>query len=271
MSVIRRISRNLYSRLFISVMRAVASGARELDAKRLRASLGGQKTLHVAAPGVSVTRNESLGGAPAAGDVLGVNYFITCRDVPLWAQARIFVIEPHETYRTYARALAHAALVKGECIVVVKGIGSPNKAAASAGLVRVLAAIPGVTVLLARDFYVTDLMHSTYAEAIVGHPHRTVSGFKTLLWTLSFAFVAGYTEIVLHGFDFSQDYAYSDSHTGESGALQPNIWVADEEHRASVLREVARLFQLFAERGILLAQSGCDGPLATVLPQYSHV
>ena len=269
MSHVRRLARSLYSRLFVLAMRVVAPRTEELCPKRLRARLGGHDTLHIVAPGASVSRNEDSLESLTGADILGVNYFITCSDVPLWAKARLFVIEPHETYLAYSRALASAAAAKESCLVMVKGTGSPAKVVASVRLVRELASIPGATVLLARDVYAADLRQSSRADAIMDHPHNTVSGFKTLLWTLSFAFVAGYREIILHGFDFSHDYAYAKLLQEDDTRILPNTWVADEAIRSSVLDDLVRLHKLFAERGIRLAQSGCDGPLATILPAHS--
>jgi hypothetical protein len=268
MKLVRRLARALYSRAFVSGMSVTVHGTEGLDPRALRSDLGGHDRLHIAAPGASVSRFDAAPGSLADADVLGVNYFVTCSNVPLWPEARLFVIEPHETYRSYAQALASAMAAKQSCFVIVKGTGSPSKVLASARLVRAVARIPGTTVLLSRDTYVSDLPQADPADAIVSHPDGTVSGFKTLLWVLSFAYVAGYREIVLHGFDFSQDYAYADARQKNEARIQPNTWVSDEANRSSILGQVARLGKLFSERGIRLTQSGCDGPLATLLPPY---
>ncbi len=95
-----------------------------------------------------------------------------------------------------------------------------------------------------------------------------MSGSKTLLWTLSFAYVAGYREIVLHGFDFSQDYAYASASEDQGQQVQPNVWVSDPTDRSTVLHEVARLEKLLSARGVALSQWGCDGLLTTILPAH---
>lgn len=221
--------------------------------------------LRIAAPGTSVRVSDGACNSSEPFHVLGVNYFSECSDLQLWNARTAFVIEPHQTYKRYIQSIRRAAVGKEECFVIVKGIGSPKKISAAFRLIRGLSRLPNVTVFIANDVYIADLPETGYAEAVVLHGGNIVSGSKTLLWTLSFAFAAGYRTIVLHGFDFSDAYAYGQTAPATSERLGANTWVQDAKVRDATLVEVARLVELFQERGVKLMQCGCDGPLKTLL------
>ena len=260
-------ARQLYCRFFTAAMRMLVPGTRGLVPRKLNRAAGAEPTLHVAAPGASVTRS-NLAPASIEGDVLGVNYFALCRDSALWPRAKMFVIEPHRTYRDYTKALASVAEANGPIDVIVKGALSPSKLASASRLVRAAARVDGVSVKLAADMYLSDFPHASFAKAIAEHPQRTFCGSKSLLWTISFGVAAGYRRIVLHGFDFSKDYAYTASPPGVSRP-RPNTWVTDDDTTQYVLDQVAELSTYLESRGVRLLQHECDGPLSTMLPAYA--
>lgn len=265
--IARRAVRRIYSRLFTSLCMMLCGGdVRRFDARRLRACTGAADTLRIVAPGGSVGEQAMSTEQLAGCHVLGINYFSLCVNAPLWPSVDSFVIEPHPTYPIYVASIADAVARRGPVAIVVKGLGSPVKFRKTLAMIRALAAVPQTTLLLSEDRYVTDLSSSSYAEAIVANPDHVVSGSKTLLWALSFAYASGYRRVILHGFDFSQDYAYG--FDGDRGAQAPiaNVWVSDREHRSAMLSEIARLRDLFADRGISLMQHGCRGPLPELLP-----
>jgi hypothetical protein len=264
MTSLRRLARFAYSRSLSAALSLVCRNVSILAPRRLRRQLGAADTLRIAAPGRSVRSFERPSNADAY-HVLGLNYFTDCADVPLWQGDVVFVIEPHPEYRRYAESLRKACTGRSGCFVVIKGISSPRKAGMTIGLARAVAEIPGVKVLLANDLYFADLAEKTCPEAIVAHPEAIVSGSKSLQWTISFAWVAGYRRIVLHGFDFSDAYAYT-SGDGNSDEPRANIWVDQAGVRNAVLDDVTRLAELLAERGVSLVQSGCEGPLSALLP-----
>ena len=265
MSRIRKFARHIYGQVFISALRGLHSRVQPLDAVALRAR-SGAVTLHVVAPGASVLR-ESAAAALVEDDVLGVNYFALCQTSPLWRRARMYVIEPHATYADYARAVSLVTEINGTVDVIVKGALSLSKVGSASHLVRALAKVEGVRVNLANDMYLSDFDHSSFARAIAEYPDRTFCGSKSLLWTISFGVAAGYRNIVLHGFDFSQDYAYA-AEDDEQARPRPNTWVADDETTRYVVDQVAELAATLPGRGVRLFQSRCDGPLSTMLPAY---
>jgi hypothetical protein len=265
MSSLRKLARRLYGTVFTAAMTRVNSGVQPLAPKAMRAA-SGASILHVVAPGASASRPSNASLA-IEGDVLGVNYFALCRSSPYWPAARLFVIEPHETHLEYARAISAVTEIGGPVDVIVKGALSLSKAGAAAGLVRALSNVKGVRVNLANDMYLSDFDHSSFARAMTDYPAHTFCGSKSLLWTISFGAAAGYRQIVLHGFDFSQDYAY-ETDESDADAPRPNTWVSDEDTTRYVLNQVRALATTLGERGIELTQSECEGPLSRILPAY---
>lgn len=264
MKPLRAIFRSVYTRTLCLLLQLTQGHVHVLSPRSLKGQLGPAGTLRIAAAGTSVNASDKCCGRSEEFHVLGVNYFTECVDLRLWNERIIFVIEPHETYQVYAQSLSRAAAGR-PCYVIVKGIGSPKKVTSVLKLVRELSAIPGVTVFLSNDRYVSDLETSSYADGVIGNPDRVISGGKTLMWALSFGFVAGYTRIVLHGFDFGISYAF-ESQRGEGQMIQPNTWTTDPALRDGVLKEVERLAHLFSERGIALVHAACSGPLSELLP-----
>ena len=264
MKFIRRSARRLYSGSLSLLLQAGIGPVAILSPSLLRQRLGDADVLRIAAPGASVRASDRVFSQDD--HVLAVNYFSECTDLHLWRQRIAFVIEPHPTYKRYAESIRRAAAEKSECFVIVKGFGSPRKIRSALRLIRELSAIPGVTVLLSDDLYIADLSFPSYAEAVVRHENHTISGSKTLLWTLSFAYVAGYRKIVLHGFDFSDAYAYDQRAPGTSERVEANTWVNDAALRAATLKEVVDIAELFRTRGVELLQCSCEGPIGKLLP-----
>lgn len=267
MTFLRRFARSAYNQVLSRMLAATIANVKILSPGKLRAQLGGAETLRIAAPGSSVRDSDRLLG-PDTGPchVLGVNYFSECTDLGLWKDCGLFVIEPHPTRRRYVASIRRVAAEKGACFVIVKGLGSPRKIRGSLAMVRELSQVSGVTVLLSKDLYITDLPQASYAAAVVDHPSAVVSGSKTFLWTLSFGYAAGYSTIILHGFDFGGDYAYAETARGTDEKLAANDWTARPELRDTVLEEVQHLTGLLQSRAVRLLQCACKGPLKQLLP-----
>ena len=220
-------------------------------------------TLRIVAAGTSVRKPVGDIFAADGQDILGINYLIANAAIPAWQHADLFVIEPHDDFEPYVEAAKRAAEAKGSIRILVKGIGSPGKRDASLRLIGALSHVKGATVVPWRDLYLPDLPQASFAKAIAAHPDQTVSGSKTVLWALSYGYVAGYRKIVLHGFDFSADYAYE---TDGDAAPPPNTWVDDPRRRDVVLDEIVATANALSRKGVAIMQCNCDGPLAQLLP-----
>ena len=234
--------------------------------------------LFILAPGASVnniTENEFL--EMSSYDSIGLNYFIFHDFVPT-----SYLIETHVTARGYFDYVAGNSLKFSKIPMLYKGYNSPMKILEFIKNLYVLRRANLERFYLMKDAYHSDNKIEFEESGVYSNIRRAKDDYfyndvASLLYVLNLGYICGYKEVILCGFDMSEDYFYSVTKYKDIVSTYPmligekpysNSIVSNAQKVAKLLRRIEELSVLFNVRQGKISHFKCQGQLNRTLTQY---
>jgi hypothetical protein len=210
-------------------------------------------------------------------DSIGLNYFIFHDFVPT-----SYLIETHDTYRGYFDYVACNSLKFGRTPILYKGYNSPMKIIEFVKNVYFLRKANIQRFYLMKDAYCFDYKTVSGSPGVCSNIKKTKDDYfyndiASLLYVINLGYLCGYKEVILCGFDMSEDNFYC--HTkyadivskyplcGAQGSVKNNI-VTNPKTIGKLLSRIQDLGVLFNDRQGGVSQFKCNGVLGEVLIKY---
>jgi hypothetical protein len=233
--------------------------------------------LFILAPGASINQINQIDFQRISDyDSLGLNYFVFHEFIPT-----TYLIETHDTSRGYFEYVASNGLKFDKASILYKGYNSPSKIVEFVKNIKFLRKTNIGQFYLMKDAYCSDYKVDSEVSGICPNIKKTKDDFFyndmiSLIYVINLGYLCGYKDIILCGFDMSDDYFYC--HTKYTDIVSKyslcndkslvNKAASDSKKTSTILNRIQNLEVLFNERQGSIYQFKCNGRLAINLKKY---
>ena len=209
-------------------------------------------------------------------DSLGLNYFVFHEFIPT-----TYLIETHDTARGYFEYITSNGLKFNRASILYKGYNSPMKIVEFVKNIKFLRKANIGKFYLMKDAYCSDYQVDSKVSGICPGIKKTKDDFfyndmASLIYVINLAYLCGYKDIVLCGFDMSDEYFYC--HTKYENIISKyslcndsslvNKIDSNSKKSSRILNRIQNLEVLFNEKQGGIYQFKCNGRLAIKLKKF---
>jgi hypothetical protein len=209
-------------------------------------------------------------------DSLGLNYFVFHEFIPT-----TYLIETHDTSKGYFEYVASNSLKFDRASILYKGYNSPMKIVEFVKNIKFLRKANIGQFYLMKDAYCSDYKVDSKVSGICSIIKKTKDDFfyndiASLIYVINLGYLCGYKDIVLCGFDMSDDYFYCHKKYEDTISKYSlcndkslvNLIASNSKTSGRILNRIQDLEVLFNEKQGGIYQFKCNGRLATDLKKY---